>query len=71
MSFITDIYLLTMPLITFGSVLTAVYYSHKATHFKEIDELRKNLEEIDKMKQDIVEIKTNIIWIKKILEKGS
>jgi len=57
-----------MPIITFGSVLVAVYYSHKATHFKELDELRKQLEEIEDMKQDIATIKTDIAWIKKLLE---
>jgi hypothetical protein len=59
-----------MLIITFGSVLVAVYYSHKATHFKEIDELRKQLEEIDNMKQDIATIKTDIQWIKQILQDG-
>ena len=57
-----------MPIITFGSVLVAVYYSHKATHFKEIEELRKQLEEINNIKQDIATIKTDIAWIKKLLE---
>ena len=57
-----------MPIITFASVLVAVYYSHKATHFKELDELRKQLEEINNIKQDIATIKTDIAWIKKLLE---
>jgi len=57
-----------MPIITFGSVLVAIYYSHKATHFKEIEELRKQLEEIEEMKRDIATIKTDIAWIKKLLE---
>jgi len=57
-----------MPIITFSSVLVAVYYSHKATHFKEIEELRKQLEEINNIKQDIATIKTDIAWIKKLLE---
>ena len=48
--------------------MVAVYYSHKATHFKEIDELRKQLEEINNIKQDIATIKTDIAWIKKLLE---
>jgi len=48
--------------------LVAVYYSHKATHFKELDELRKQLEEIEEMKRDIATIKTDIAWIKKLLE---
>jgi len=68
MSFVYDIYLITMPIITFASVLVAVYYSHKATHFKELDELRKQLEEINNIKQDIATIKTDIAWIKKLLE---
>jgi len=68
MSFVYDTYLIMMPIITFGSVLVAVYYSHKATHFKELDELRKQLEEIEDMKQDIATIKTDIAWIKKLLE---
>jgi hypothetical protein len=57
-----------MLIITFSSVLVAVYYSHKATHFKELDELRKQLEEIEKMKEDIATIKTDIAWIKRLLE---
>jgi len=57
-----------MPIITFSSVLVAIYYSHKATHFKELDELRKQLEEINNIKQDIATIKTDIAWIKKLLE---
>jgi len=68
MSFVYDTYLIMMPIITFGSVLVAVYYSHKATHFKELDELRKQLEEIEDMKRDIATIKTDIAWIKKLLE---
>jgi len=70
MSFIYDIYLLTMPIITFSSVLVAIYYSHKATHFKEIDELRKQLEEIEDMKRDIATIKNDIQWIKTLLENN-
>jgi len=68
MSFVYDVYLLAMPIITFSSVLVAIYYSHKATHFKELDELRKQLEEINNIKQDIATIKTDIAWIKKLLE---
>jgi len=68
MSFVYDTYLIMMPIITFGSVLVAIYYSHKATHFKEIEELRKQLEEIEEMKRDIATIKTDIAWIKKLLE---
>ena len=68
MSLVYDTYLITMPIITFASVLVAVYYSHKATHFKELDELRKQLEEINNIKQDIATIKTDIAWIKKLLE---
>ena len=68
MSFVYDTYLIMMPIITFGSVLVAVYYSHKATHFKELDELRKQLEEIEDMKRDIATIKTDIAWIKRLLE---
>jgi len=68
MSFVYDTYLIMMPVITFGSVLVAVYYSHKATHFKELDELRKQLEEIEEMKRDIATIKTDIAWIKRLLE---
>jgi len=68
MSFVYDTYLITMHIITFASVLVAVYYSHKATHFKELDELRKQLEEIEDMKRDIATIKTDIAWIKKLLE---
>ena len=48
--------------------MVAIYYSHKATHFKEIDELKEQLEEIEKMKEDIATIKTDIAWIKKLLE---
>ena len=69
MSFVYDTYLIMMPIITFGSVLVAIYYSHKATHFKEIEELRKQLEEIEDMKRDIATIKTDIQWIKTLLEK--
>ena len=68
MSLVYDTYLIMMPIITFSSVLVAVYYSHKATHFKELDELRKQLEEIEDMKRDIATIKTDIAWIKKLLE---
>ena len=68
MSLVYDTYLIIMPIITFSSVLVAVYYSHKATHFKEIEELRKQLEEIEDMKRDIATIKTDIAWIKKLLE---
>ena len=68
MSFVYDTYLIVMPIITFSSVLVAIYYSHKATHFKELDELRKQLEEINNIKQDIATIKTDIAWIKKLLE---
>ena len=68
MSLVYDTYLIIMPIITFSSVLVAIYYSHKATHFKELDELRKQLEEINNIKQDIATIKTDIAWIKKLLE---
>jgi len=71
MSFVYDTYLISMPIITFASVLVAVYYSHKATHFKELDELRKQLEEINNIKQDIATIKTDIQWIKTLLEKDN
>jgi len=57
-----------MPIITFFSVMVAIYYSHKATHFKEIDELKEQLEEIEKMKEDIATIKNDIAWIKQILQ---
>jgi len=70
MSVIYDAYLLVMPIITFGSVMVAIYYSHRATHFKEIDELKEELEDINNMKQDIATIKTDIQWIKQILQDG-
>jgi len=70
MDIIYDTYLLIMPIITFFSVMVAIYYSHKATHFKEIDELKEELEEINNMKQDIATIKTDIQWIKQILQDG-
>jgi len=57
-----------MPIITFGSVMVAIYYSHKATHFKELDELKKQLIEIEEMKRDIATIKTDIQWIKQLLQ---
>jgi len=70
MSLIYDVYLLVMPIITFGSVMVAIYYSHRATHFKEIDELKEQLEDINNMKQDIATIKTDIQWIKQLLQDG-
>jgi len=70
MSLIYDVYLLVMPIITFVSLTVAIYYSHRATHFKEIDELKEQLEDINNMKQDIATIKTDIQWIKQILQDG-
>ncbi len=69
MDAISTTYLIVMPIITFFSVITAVYYSHKATHMKEIEELRQQLDELAQMKQDIATIKNDIAWIKEILKK--
>jgi uncharacterized membrane protein (DUF106 family) len=69
MDAISTTYLIVMLVITFFSVITAVYYNHKTIHMKELDELRQQLDELSKMKQDIAEIKTDIAWIKEILKE--